>query len=235
MNVPSYLASAVHNISDGKIDIRGKYLSVNLEKLLHEINRHSNSADELAKKQIPYDANSVADLLVETFSEPTFVENATTKSAKDQRDTFVLCKEKDGYFVLVEAVGGKHNPNIVPEQILYFTKEKFDDSVKNGMSLSDMIYPNTGKDKVIKEGKKIELLWRTNRKKRKGKTSETTPHSPLMRMQHKAILSSIGLLLLMKLMTQAMLKIRLFRRRRHSEEAIRRVQLLKCHSITQIL
>ena len=80
---------------------------------------------------------------IDAMFDPDIVENISTGLAHEQRKTFALVKINDGYIVLVEAVGGKRNPKIVPEQILYVGKEKMESCLNSGKSIADMVYDNS--------------------------------------------------------------------------------------------
>jgi hypothetical protein len=74
---------------------------------------------------------------------------------------------KDGHYVVVEAVGGKNNPNIVPVMILNVSKEKWKKHITDdGKAISQMIYDDGNDNKKMRSldatfNKKIELLRRS--------------------------------------------------------------------------
>ena len=63
--------------------------------------------------------------VIDTIYNPDYVEYLSGGMATNQRETFALVKADEGYIVVVENVGGKQNPNIVPEQIMHLSKKKW--------------------------------------------------------------------------------------------------------------
>ena len=63
-------------------------------------------------------------------------------------------KTPAGRYVVVEAVGGKRNSNIVPVMILEFSEEKWNKIQKNDLTLGEVLYEN---DKPLREALDVEF------------------------------------------------------------------------------
>ena len=65
--------------------------------------------------------------------------------------------------MVVEAVGGKRNPNVVPVMILQFDEKKWNDMMAKGMVLGQLLYENDPEklsELDVSAIKKTELPWR---------------------------------------------------------------------------
>ena len=140
--VPPDVAEKVKVASGGTLDISDKFFAIEGGKLYHEIENHGNAKIELSRGQLPLTQAEI-EKTIDAMFDPDIVENISTGLAHEQRKTFALVKINDGYIVLVEAVGGKRNPKIVPEQILYVGKEKMESCLNSGKSIADMVYDNS--------------------------------------------------------------------------------------------
>ena len=73
----------------------------------------------------------------------------------------------NGYFVIVESVGGKNNLNIVPEEIVYLTKEKWN-SIKDNVLALELFKNNKSmldgvkEIEQIKKNRVIRASWSTS-------------------------------------------------------------------------
>jgi len=109
----------------------------------HEYRNHSNPNIEAGRHQI---ANTASDIkeAIEAIYHPDVVEALFTKSINvNQQQSFAYAKKSsNGHYVVVEAVGGKRNPNVVPVMILQFDEKKWNDMIANGMVLGQLLYEN---------------------------------------------------------------------------------------------
>ena len=180
--VPDDVVEKVKQASGGTLDISGKEFGIEGGKLYHEVLNHSDEAVELSRGQLPITRDDIIKS-VDVMMNPDIVENISTGLASEQRKTFAMVKLDDGYIVLVEAVGGKRNPTIVPEQILHIGREKMETSLQNGESIADMIYKNspragTAEDNVLDIKNRVTAAINAN-DSASPYTSETPRRSPL--------------------------------------------------------
>lgn len=62
------------------------------------------------------------------------------------RQSFVYAKRTArGHYVVVEAVGGRRNPNITPIMVLQFSKAKWRSMIEQGKTLGEMLYSHDPK------------------------------------------------------------------------------------------
>lgn len=151
---PQNIVDDVYRVSAGKINISGKYFALEGSKLYHEYIRHSDQDTEHARGQV---ALSLEDIkkAAEIFYSPDIVECIFADTDNPtQQQSFALAKEaEDGshYVLVVESVGGKRNPNIVPAEMLKIKPEKWNRYIGAGKSIADMVYANeTTKRAAIK-------------------------------------------------------------------------------------
>lgn len=151
---PQNIVDDVYRASAGKINISGKYFALEGSKLYHEYIRHSDQDTEHARGQV---ALSLEDIkkAAEIFYSPDIVECIFADTDNPtQQQSFALAKEaEDGshYVLVVESVGGKRNPNIVPAEMLKIKPEKWNRYIGAGKSIADMVYANeTTKRAAIK-------------------------------------------------------------------------------------
>ena len=103
----------------------------------------------------------------------------TTTQNPTQRQSFVYAKKSpNGYYIVVEAIGGKNNPNVIPVMLLQFTEEKWNDMISSGMTLGELLFKN---DTEKRNSLDVEL----NKKNRvivaqfaSKEAIANTPHSP---------------------------------------------------------
>lgn len=156
--VPKNVADGIRQATGGRVDVENKYFALEGGKLNHELINHGNADKEASKGQKDYSSKDV-EKIIETMMEPDIIEDISSGDKLDQRNAVAFAKEIDGEMVVVAAIGGKRNPNIVPEQILWFTKEKWNQIEASGETLREVIYKNSNKrgkltDEEIKNIKK---------------------------------------------------------------------------------
>lgn len=143
--VPENIAKMVSAASEGKIDISKKHLALNGSDTYHEFVRHSNASIEQSRDQIPFDANTFKNA-INAFYNPDFVECVFSDAGNPtQRQSFAYAKKVNGYYVVVEAVGGRKNPNVVPVEILHFTEHKWNRMISEGKTIGEMLHENNDK------------------------------------------------------------------------------------------
>lgn len=151
---PQNIVDDVYRASAGKINISGKYFALEGSKLYHEYIRHSDQGTEHARGQVPLSLEDIKKA-AEIFYSPDIVECIFADTDNPtQQQSFALAKEaEDGshYVLVVESVGGKRNPNIVPAEMLKIKPEKWNRYIGAGKSIADMVYANeTAKRAAIK-------------------------------------------------------------------------------------
>ena len=151
---PQNIVDDVYRASAGEINISGKYFALEGSKLYHEYIRHSDQDTEHARGQVPLSLEDIKKA-AEIFYSPDIVECIFADTDNPtQQQSFALAKEaEDGshYVLVVESVGGKRNPNIVPAEMLKIKPEKWNRYIGAGKSIADMVYANeTAKRAAIK-------------------------------------------------------------------------------------
>lgn len=139
--VPTELADMLYQASGGTKDISNKVIAFDLAKMAHEIPRHSNQTIETSRDQIAY-GKEILDKVIDATLNPDIVENISNGTTKSQRGAFAIVKKENGYIVVVENIGGKNNPNVVPTEIIHMTKNKLDKALNSGKSIADIVYEN---------------------------------------------------------------------------------------------
>ena len=141
--VPQLLIDMLKNASDGLIDLSNKRIALNGDELWHEFKRHSNSKIEKARGQIAFTRKTFKEAVKSIYA-PDIIECIYSSAQNPtQRRSFAYAKKKDnGYYVVVEAVGGKKNPNIVPVMILQISQEKWNLWIEQGKTLGEMFFEN---------------------------------------------------------------------------------------------
>ncbi|MDD6265158.1 MAG: hypothetical protein PUB34_02480 [Clostridia bacterium] len=141
--VSKQLQEIVLSASNGLINIGEKYVAINASDLYHEYIRHSNSKVESDRGQIAITPDDIKYAIKSIFN-PDYVEALfTSKNNPTQRQSFVYAKkDKEGYVIAVEVVGGNSNPNITPAMIIKFTKEKWESFIQSNNSLGEILYEN---------------------------------------------------------------------------------------------
>ena len=141
--VTTRLADMVSAASGGEIDITKKYIALNGSDVWHEYERHGDAKIETDRGQIAFTRQQFIDAIKCIYS-PDIVE-CLFRDAKNpkQRQSFAYAKETtDGHYVVVEAIGGKTNPNIVPVEIIYVKKDKWNRWIGQGKTIGEMLFEN---------------------------------------------------------------------------------------------
>lgn len=140
--VPKIISQMVNVASGGTIDISQKTFALNGSDTYHEYVRHTDNAVEQSRNQIAFTDETFKDAL-KAFYSPDIVECVfSTSDNPTQRQSFAYAKKQDGYYVVVEAVGGKRNPNVVPVEILYFTEHKWNEMIIQGKTIGEILFEN---------------------------------------------------------------------------------------------
>lgn len=182
--VPDDVAQMVSEASDGRINISEKYFAMEAGKMFHELEKHGNAAIEESRGQLPITSNDIKELAY-TMIDPDLVQNISNGLKTEQRDVFALAKSVDGngYIVIVEAVGGKRNPNIVPEQVLKLKESKMSKVLNGDVSIADLVYENSNRKGDI-DGNVLDIKKRVTAAQLAQNapvhTSETYQRSPLL-------------------------------------------------------
>lgn len=146
--VPQNIADAVYRASAGRITISGKYFALEGSSIYHEFTRRSDSAKEHAREQLAFSRDDIKKS-AEIFYSPDIVECIfADKENPAQRQAFALAKEaEDGshYVLVIESIGGKSNPNIIPVEMLKIKSQKWNRYIEAGKSIADMVYANDPK------------------------------------------------------------------------------------------
>lgn len=144
--VPRELATLVNKASNSLIDISNKVVAVNGDNLWHEYDRHSNIKIEQGRQQIAFTPQEMKEAIEAIYS-PDVVESVfSDKNNPTQRQSFAYAKKSaQGHYIVVEAVGGKQNPNIVPAMILQFSEDKWNKMMSEGKTLGELFYENDAK------------------------------------------------------------------------------------------
>ncbi|MBO5091334.1 MAG: hypothetical protein J6C61_02500 [Clostridia bacterium] len=141
--VPDSLSQMIALATDGEIDISKKIVAIHGDYLWHEFDRHTKESDEQARHQIAFTKEQFKEAIVAIYS-PDMVECvfATSDNPTQQRSFAYAKKSDNGYYVAVEVVGGKRNPNIVPIMILQFDEIKWKNMIDSGKTLGELFYEN---------------------------------------------------------------------------------------------
>ncbi|MBQ5362314.1 MAG: hypothetical protein IIU63_03110, partial [Clostridia bacterium] len=131
------------------IDISKKTIAINGNDVWHEYDRHSKIDAEQSRQQIAFTPETMKEA-IEAIYEPDVVESVfADPNNPTQRQSFAYAKKSpDGHYVVVEAVGGKRNPNIVPVMILQFSETKWNRMVADGKTLGELLYENDSKLRI---------------------------------------------------------------------------------------
>ena len=142
--VPEAVAKMIYKATDGRVNVENKKFAFEGGKLSHEFKSHGNEKLEAARGQRHYSKEDT-NKIIETMMEPDIVEDISSGDKLDQRNAVAFAKEFEGEMIVVAAIGGKNNPNIVPEQILWFTEEKWNEVIESEKTLREVIYENTNR------------------------------------------------------------------------------------------
>ena len=177
--VPKKLSDIVSVASQGKIDISEKYIAINGSNIWHEFRNHGNPKLESERLQVALTPETIKEAIEAIYS-PDIVEsifNNTTTSIQQQSFAYVK-KTADGHYIVVETVGGKNNPNIVPTMILEFTQDKWNSFITSGKSIGELIHENNSKlknnpDALLNKNNRVIVAQFTSKE-----AIANTPHSP---------------------------------------------------------
>ena len=141
--VPQNISDMVSSASDGKIDISNKTIAIHGDSTWHEYIRHNNQKIETGRKQVAMTAKTIKEAIAAIY-DPDLVECVFADANNPtQQQSFAYAKKTSaGYYTVVETVGGKRNPNIVPVMILHITESKWNEWVGGGRTLGEMFYEN---------------------------------------------------------------------------------------------
>ncbi len=163
-NFPQEVIDAVKAASDGKIDLSKKFIALNANDLWHEYKNHSDAEREKAFEQIPLTPETLKEAILAIYS-PDIIESVfADKNNSTQRQSFVYAKKiSKGHYVVVEAVGGKGNPNVVPVMVLQFSEKKFNEMIANDKAFGELFLRTIQKRSqslIQSSTKRTELPWR---------------------------------------------------------------------------
>ena len=141
--VPSDIAEMVSMASEGRIDISNKHVAIHGDNLWHEYIRHRDQSVETGRQQIALTPEGIKDA-IEAIYDPDVVECVfSSANNPTQQQSFAYAKKSlDGYYIVVEAVGGKRNPNIIPVIVHQFTMEKWNDMIAAGKTIGELLHEN---------------------------------------------------------------------------------------------
>ena len=83
--------------------------------------------------------------------DPDMIEDVSHGDLLDERNVYAAVKHTEKCVVVVLSVGGKRNPNVTPQQIIFFTKEKWENYQKAGMTVREILYGESKKRKADPE------------------------------------------------------------------------------------
>ena len=162
--VSDELCRFILHATDGHTDVSGKCFAIEASKLYYEMRSHNDKEKEALRGQNPFSGEDIFDI-VECMVDPDVIEDVSHGDKMDERNTFAAVKHMQSSVVVVLSVGGKRNPNVTPQQIIFFKKEKWDSLEKQNMTVREIVYGNNKKRAAnrpfIEKIKKIELPWRT--------------------------------------------------------------------------
>ena len=141
MPVGPRLVAMVAESSGNAIDLSSRSIALNTSDVWHEYKRHTSVTEETSRGQVAFTKRQFQNA-VKSMISPDLVETifADTNNPT-QRQSFAYAKKtKRGHYVVVEAVGGKKNPNITPVMIVQFSKAKWNKMMAEGKSLGEMLH-----------------------------------------------------------------------------------------------
>ncbi len=144
--VPSDISEMVSAATEGGINLAAKYVAINGSDVYHEYNKHTKIEDEVGRQQIAFTDKEFKEALMAIY-EPDIIESVfPTAQNPTQRQSFAIAKKSpNGYYIVVEAVGGNSNPNVTPVMSLQFTEKKWNDMIAKGKSLGEILFENDAK------------------------------------------------------------------------------------------
>ena len=142
--VSDELCRFILHATDGHTDVSGKRFAIEASKLYHEMKSHNNKEKEALRGQNPFSEEDIFDI-VECMVDPDVIEDVSHGDKMDERNTFAVVKHTQNSVVVVLSVGGKRNPNVTPQQIIFFKKEKWASLEKQNMTVREIVYGNNKK------------------------------------------------------------------------------------------
>ena len=127
--------------SGNAIDISQRNIALSSSDIWHEYKRHTQEKQEVSRGQVAFTKRQFQNA-VKCIISPDIVETifADTNNPT-QRQSFAYAKKTvRGHYVVVEAVGGKKNPQIYPVLIVQFNKAKWNKMIAEGKSLGEMLH-----------------------------------------------------------------------------------------------
>jgi len=146
IDIPDGLSDDILRATSGYTDVHGKRFAIEASKVFHEISSHSDEEKEAMRGQIPYGIDSVYQIL-EAMVYPDIIEDVSHGDVLDQRNTFAVVKSTENSVIVVLSVGGKRNPNVTPQQIIIFSRQRWQALMEQGLTIREILYSNSGKRK----------------------------------------------------------------------------------------
>ena len=176
---PADVAEMVSRASEGLIDVSKKKVAIEGGKIWHEYRRRSDAKQEQGRRQVPMTADDMVDAVAAIY-DPDLIEAlfATTDNPTQAQSFAYAKKTAQGHYVVVEVVGGKNNPNVVPQMLLHFDEDKWADVISSSKSLGEILFENERKkreslDIEFNKKNRVIVAQRTSQE-----AVATTPHSP---------------------------------------------------------
>jgi len=127
--------------SGNAIDISNRNIALSTSDIWHEFKRHTSVDKETSRGQIAFTKRQFQNA-VKCIISPDMVETIFADANNPtQRQSFAYAKKTvRGHYVVVEAVGGKKNPQIYPVMIVQFSKSKWNKMMAEGKSLGEILH-----------------------------------------------------------------------------------------------
>ena len=140
------LVAMVSASSKNSISMNERMLAINPGITWHEYRRHTKVSDEISRNQIAFTKRQFLNAIKAIVS-PDMVECLFTDPANPtQQQSFAVVKRTNrGRYIVVEAVGGNQNQTIYPVMILQFTHSKWNNMMKQGLTLGEILYSDNQK------------------------------------------------------------------------------------------
>lgn len=141
--------------SGNAIDISQRNIALSTSDIWHEFKRHTSVGEETSRGQIAFTKRQFQNA-VKCIISPDMVETifADTNNPT-QRQSFAYAKKTArGHYVVVEAVGGKNNPQIYPVMIVQFSKAKWNKMMAEGKSLGEILHEGEPKKLLAQDVEK---------------------------------------------------------------------------------
>jgi len=135
------IAAMVAASSGNAIDISNRNIALSTSDIWHEFKRHTSVDKETSRGQIAFTKRQFQNA-VKCIISPDMVETIFADANNPtQRQSFAYAKKTvRGHYVVVEAVGGKKNPQIYPVMIVQFSKSKWNKMMAEGKSLGEILH-----------------------------------------------------------------------------------------------